>query len=248
MAECPRKTIEDLTRNELAQFTGAALGYLLVHYGIWFTEAANRLGPETAVELEDAVLRRYTPPALRRLIPHLGLDSRNHAPSILVTKSKDELLALIREVAKTWVTEDGLWFQAVEAKFGMARAKEVNDACWSHFAKIEAFKIRRLLKLPCDGGLDALGAALGFRLYATINDHATHRDSDGSLVFTMTECRVQAARRRKRMDDYPCKSAGIVEYTEFVREIDPRIVSECVYCPPDDVGEGRFCAWRFRTG
>lgn len=242
------KTVEDLTADELMGFAATALGYLLVHYGLWFTEAANRLGPEKAVELEDAVLRRYAPAAAQRLAPRLGLGIEHGASAILASKTRDELLALIRDVAKTWVTEDGLWFQAVEAEFGIVQAKEVNDACWAHFAKIEAFKIRRLLGLPRDGGLDALESSLGFRLYSTINRHASRRETDGSLVFTMTECRVQAARRRKQMEDYPCKSAGIVEHTEFARAIDSRLVAACVYCPPDEAPEGKFCAWKFRIG
>jgi len=62
----------------------------------------------------------------------------------------------------------------------------------------------------------------------------------------MTKCRVQAARKRKGLEDYPCKSGGVVEYTTFANTVDKRISCECIACPPDPHPEGWFCAWRFR--
>ncbi len=61
----------------------------------------------------------------------------------------------------------------------------------------------------------------------------------------MNECRVQSARKRKGLDDYPCKSAGLVEYAYFARSIDDRIQTECIGCPPDPHPEDWYCAWRF---
>lgn len=57
--------------------------------------------------------------------------------------------------------------------------------------------------------------------------------------------RVQAARKRKGLEDYPCKSGGLVEYTYFARAIDSRITTECITCPPDPHPDDYFCAWRF---
>ena len=66
-----------------------------------------------------------------------------------------------------------------------------------------------------------------------------------NIYFQMNDCRVQSARKRKGLDDYPCKSGGLVEYTYFARSIDERIKTECIGCPPDDHPEDWFCAWRF---
>jgi hypothetical protein len=57
---------------------------------------------------------------------------------------------------------------------------------------------------------------------------------------------VQAARKRKGLNDYPCKSGGMVEYTYFARSIDERIITECIACPPDAHPDEWYCAWRFR--
>ncbi|WP_242652580.1 DUF6125 family protein [Desulfofarcimen acetoxidans] len=47
------------------------------------------------------------------------------------------------------------------------------------------------------------------------------------------------------MEDYPCKSAGLVEYKQFARSVDSRIKTECIGCPLDAHPEEWFCAWRF---
>jgi hypothetical protein len=94
-------------------------------------------------------------------------------------------------------------------------------------------------------GLEGLKTALQFRLYATINKQSIVKETSDSFVFQMNECRVQAARKRKGLEDYPCKSGGLVEYNTFAEAIDPRIQTECLSCPPDPHPEGYFCAWRF---
>jgi hypothetical protein len=71
------------------------------------------------------------------------------------------------------------------------------------------------------------------------------RESDKALIFTMTRCRVQEARKRKNLSEYPCKSGGVTEYTCFAREVDPRIETSCVGCPPDEREQGFACCWRF---
>jgi hypothetical protein len=133
----------------------------------------------------------------------------------------------------------------VESSLGMTAAKMVNDTCWSHFGQVEAFKVSKHLGLSLNGGLEALERALHLELYSTISAHTATWEKDGSLVFTINECRVQSSRRRKEMDDYPCKSAGMTQYTRFAQGIDPCIKTECVYCPPDAVRDDQFCAWRF---
>ena len=102
-----------------------------------------------------------------------------------------------------------------------------------------------MLELPEQAGLDGLKKALQFRLYAYVNKQSFIEESEKSFVFQMNECRVQVARKRKGLDDYPCKSGGLVEYTNFAEAIDSRIKTECIACPPDKHPEEYYCAWRF---
>ena len=81
--------------------------------------------------------------------------------------------------------------------------------------------------------------------YSSI-DHAMRcNDGDDAFCCRMLECRVQIARNRKGLEDYPCKSAGIIEFTGFAKGIHPDIETTCLVCPPDDHPREFFCGWRF---
>jgi hypothetical protein len=127
----------------------------------------------------------------------------------------------------------------------MDDAKRVNDTCWMRFSPLEAHRIKTILGLPDQPGLEGLKKALAQRMYAHINTWEIVEETPASFVFRMNKCRVQTARNRKGMPDYPCKSGGKVEYRGFAREIDPRIQTTCIGCPPDEHPKEWYCAWRF---
>ena len=70
--------------------------------------------------------------------------------------SRDELEQLVSIYAKNWLAMDGYWFQAVERKRGMDEAMEHDVAVWQGFTRTEARRIRALLRLPEQAGLDGL--------------------------------------------------------------------------------------------
>jgi hypothetical protein len=154
------------------------------------------------------------------------------------------LLILVENFAKNWLAHDGLWFQAVEKELGLEKAIQLDREAWQHFSPLEARRIKGFLSLPEKGGLEALQRALEFRLYAVINKQTTEIES-GRLRFYMNDCRVQSARVRKGLPDFPCKEVGLVEYTTFAREIDSRIKTRCIACPPDEHPPEYFCGWEF---
>jgi hypothetical protein len=80
---------------------------------------------------------------------------------------------------------------------------------------------------------------------ARINKQEIVEEKSDSFVFRMIDCRVQASRRLKGLEDYPCKSIGIIEYRTFAGTIDSRIQTECIGCPPDPPQPGWYCAWKF---
>jgi len=156
-----------------------------------------------------------------------------------------QLQELLIDAAKNWLAHDGLWFRAVEEKFGMEAAMELDKKSWEKFTVIEAKRIMKRLNLAPGGGIPALIQALKFRLYAFINVQEVLEASENRCVFRMNRCRVQEARQRQGLPDFPCKSVGIVEYSGFARTIDPRIQTRCLTCPPDSHPPNVWCAWEF---
>ena len=162
--------------------------------------------------------------------------------------SREGLERMLQDAAKLWLAHDGLWFQAVEQASGMEAAIARDAEAWERFTVLEARRILKRLDLAPGGGLDALALALDHRLYALLNRQEAERVTPDRLVFRMKACRVQAARQRKGLPDFPCKSVGLVEYAGFARTIDPRIETRCLRCPPDEHPADHFCAWEFTLG
>lgn len=159
--------------------------------------------------------------------------------------SRQELTAMLQDAAKLWLAHDGLWFQAVEHANGLDEAIARDAEAWERFTVLEATRIVKRLSLAPNGGLEALAQALDHRLYALLNRQETERVAPDRLVFRMNECRVQSARKRKGLPDFPCKPVGLVEYAGFARTIDPRIETRCLCCPPDNHPQDHLCAWEF---
>jgi len=163
----------------------------------------------------------------------------------LLKFSKEELINYIEDISKNWLAIDGTWFQAVEKKYGMQEAIDLDTASWNIFTVVEANRIKQRFNIPENGGIPALIKALKFRVYANINKQEVVEISENRCVFRMKECRVQTARKRKNLPDFPCKKVGIPEYSLFAKTIDPRIETRCITCPPDSHPEDYYCAWEF---
>ncbi|NOZ02372.1 MAG: hypothetical protein GXP54_10850 [Deltaproteobacteria bacterium] len=158
---------------------------------------------------------------------------------------RERLLELLRVHALNWLAHDGCWFLGAEERDGWDSAQELNEKSWRRFTRVEARRILKFMGIGPGGGTEALAQALQFRLYAQVNDQEIVEMDEHRLVFTMKECRVQAARRRKGLPLHKCKSAGIIEYAGFAETIDPRFRTRCIVCPPDETPPGVYCSWEF---
>jgi hypothetical protein len=157
---------------------------------------------------------------------------------------EDVSQALI-DAVKNWVAMDGLWFQAVEQAYGMDAALAIDREVWEQFAVIEARRIKERLAMPEKGGLDALEIAFKNRLVSLLNKLEIFRPDENTLIVTTKTCRVQAARTRKGMAQFPCRSVGMVEFPVFARTIDARIMTTCLSCPPETLPGTPYCSWKF---
>lgn len=238
--------IEDLDHENTARFVLDLFHRLIFHHVFWFNEVKHQMGTEKAFETLKSAYKRSYAIQMKRLAKLFGFQMKDDVPEPMLKMSKALLLEFMDSVAANWLANDGVWFQAVEFSSGMNDAKRCNDSCWAQFSTFEARSIRTFLNLPEKSGLEGLKRALNFRIYARINTQSCVDEGPDSFVYQMNECRVQSARKRKGLDDYPCKSGGLVEYTYFTRAIDPRIHTECIACPPDEHPEEYYCAWRFK--
>jgi len=236
---------EDLSHEDLARFALDMFHRVIVHYTLWFTEVEHQFGVPKALEIMKVAKKNSYNIQMNRFAKVMGFEMKDGIPKPLLDMPKEALINLINNIGVNWLANDGVWFQAVENTRDMYDAKRCNDSCWTRFAPFEAWSIKQFLGLPEQAGIEGLKKALRFRMYARINVQSIVDEGPNTIVFQMNDCRVQSARKRQGLEDYPCKSAGLVEYRHFGETIDSRIRCECVGCPPDTHPEEWFCAWRF---
>jgi len=234
-----------LNHEDTARFIVDMFHRIIIHHALWFTEVRHQMGEERALQLLEEAAKKSYETQMTHLGKLFGFTMEDGVPSSLLAMDGAALADLRDRVAKNWLAGDGIWFQTVEKHEGMNEAKRCNDSCWAHFSPFEAASIKAFLGLGENPGLEGLKRALAFRVYSCVNKQSIAEETATSFVFRMNECRVQSARMRKGMADYPCKSGGLVEYAYFARAIDKRIRMECVCCPPDEHPADYHCAWKF---
>ncbi len=240
-----KKTQKELTKEENIRLIFDFWHRTAMHHAIWFSQVQKHLGTQQAFDKLNKVYKTSMQIQLKRIAKVLEFDIKNNLPSPLLELPENKISELKNAVAANWLANDGIWFQAIEFEHGMQDAKICNDNSWAEFSPLEAWSIKQLLNLSENPGLEGLKQALMFRVYATINKQSITEETKNSFIFRMDDCRVQSTRKRKGLADYPCKSAGIVEYTSFASAIDKRIKTSCVCCPPDKHPEEYYCAWKF---
>jgi hypothetical protein len=159
--------------------------------------------------------------------------------------SKDKLLELLTIYAKNLLAHDGCWFLAIEEKEGIEKAIDYDREAWRKFTVVEAKRLIDFLQLGKNSGIEGLAKALKFRLYSTLNDDRVDIIDENTIRYYVKTCRVQAARRKKGLADFPCKSVGIVEYSYFAKTIDERFETKCLSCPPEIENNDYYCIWEF---
>lgn len=236
---------DQLYDNQMDRLIVDGFRRIIVHYGYWFAQVEHQFGMEKAREIEQKVWDASLHNQLKRLAKTLGFTLEDCVPSALKNLPEEKKKELLESMGVNWLASDGIWFQAVENEIGLFDAKRCNDTCWTRYSPFEASRIKDLMDIPKQGGITGLKKAFAFRMYSFINEQTIEDVDEKTLILRMNNCRVQAARKRKGLEDYHCKSVGIVEYRTFAETIDSRIRTECIGCPPDGHPEEWYCAWKF---
>lgn len=241
----PMESQQELSKKDTARLIVDFWHRTIVHYSLWFSEVRHLFGREAALQTMQEALRKSYRVQMKRLARLFDFEMDGDVPGPLRALSEEELAGLKNAVAVNWLANDGVWFQAVEFSMGIDDARRCNNSTWAQFSPFEALSVKQFLGLPETSGLEGLRRAFEFRVYATINHQSFEEDTPQSFILRVNACRVQEARKRKGLDDYPCKSGGLIEFGAFAEAVDPRIKTEYIGCPPDPHPEEWFCAWRF---
>ena len=75
-------------------------------------------------------MERFLPIADHRLGPIFSKMSEEGFLGHVRSLDRDGKMELLKALAKNWLAQDGVWFQAVEGRKGIEAAMGANDAAW----------------------------------------------------------------------------------------------------------------------
>ncbi len=153
--------------------------------------------------------------------------------------------ALNEVCSRSLYTVDGLWFLAVEEKFGFETTFKLNQEVWEKASLIHGRRLLKKLDLKGKPPLQSLVEML-------LNDPMmfVHRPevptlTDTRAVFRCIDCPVQVARIRDGRGVYDGKPACSILFKTYAGLINPGIEVTCLACAPNPENPDYWCEWEF---
>ncbi|MEM2916805.1 MAG: DUF6125 family protein [Candidatus Bathyarchaeia archaeon] len=158
--------------------------------------------------------------------------------------SKEKLVELLLLHVRNLWRVDGLYFLGIEEKFGTEAATQIDANCWRLMGKLEARELRETLQVK-DNSIASLMYLLRNTSWAIYQAGKEIEIASGKAVFRVTDCRVQQARIRKGLGEFPCKQVRYGYLKSFAEEFNPNVKVNCKICPPNPHPPNTWCEWEF---
>jgi hypothetical protein len=150
-------------------------------------------------------------------------------------ESADNGVMVLRRAAKK---------NGVEERYGTDKALEIDVTMWDVSSRIEARRIKEILAIPDNGGLEAVMRTIHFMSWAPKCAYRVEKMVDATIL-TVTFCPPQEARVKSGKGVFACRPTFEVGFGNVAEVIDPRVKVSCKYCPPGPYPSDSWCQWEF---
>jgi len=160
--------------------------------------------------------------------------------------TKAELQAYLDFLLRQYQIVDGIWFLAVEGKYGFDEALDLNQEVWGKINSLIAKDVRKRFHIK-GRGISAIIEAWSYFPWSHIFEYEVKQTKD-KAVLRILKCPPQEARLRQEKEELPCRPReghGKERWSNFAKAIDERVKVRCVRAPPDPHPSDIWCEWEF---
>ncbi len=159
--------------------------------------------------------------------------------------NKEQLEKRVRLSGGLIAAMDGLWFLAVEEKFGNAEAISLDKKVWEKYIHVLVKRIRNMLGITTEGIKDIRKIIEIDPLFLT-NDYEISEPSDNSMLLVINRCSVLEAMEKAGREKFVCEFTTGLYFKNLAKEINPKIVVHPLKLPPRESTEDICCKWLFQ--
>lgn len=142
-------------------------------------------------------------------------------------------------------TVDGLWFLAVEEKYGFDAAFELNQVVWRRCSLIHGRRLLKNFDIKGNTPLRTLIKLIRADPLLFVRRAEILTLTDTRAVLRLIECPIQVARIRDGRGVYPGKLTCTIFFKTYAGLIDPGIKVACLACAPNPDSPEYWCEWEF---
>lgn len=162
---------------------------------------------------------------------------------ILSKLSKTELLDIIDMQQRNWWNLQNNWMAYINNEYGVDAAVKGDSHCFAANARVQVFRLKRLLGLGED--VEALMQAMVLSTIWANGEYDVWKVDAHTLRIRVTACHQQERRLEDGVGELPCKPAGTAIAEAAARAVNPACRVRCIVCPPDARPEHVWCEWEF---
>jgi hypothetical protein len=141
-----------------------------------------------------------------------------HQQTILSTLSREQLLDYIDMQQRNWWNLQNNWMAYMNREYGVDAAVRGDSHCFPANARVQVFRLKRLLGLGDD--LNALWTTMVLTVWAN-GEYEIRRVGDRVLRIRVTACHQQEKRLEEGVGELPCKPAGVLIAEAAARAVHP---------------------------